>query len=199
MSLNDKQKWDAKYIKKSQLLLPRDASINLVNHLGRCSGDRALDLACGAGRNTIYLAKNGFNVDAFDIAQIALNALHVELETQNLSQKVNTKLVDLDKFDIKENAYDLVLMCNFLDRELITKAQQSLSDDGIFIVETYMVDDKNEKENSDRANLLEKNELKDIFADDYEILFYDEYDNEPHEIYQMKKQVIVAKKRCKND
>ena len=195
MSIKDKQKWDAKYIKKSQLLLPRDASINLVNHLDKCVGKRALDLACGAGRNTIYLAKHGFKVDALDIAQIALDALHVELESQNLSHLVNTKLIDLDKFSEPKNSYDLVLMCNFLDRELIQKAQFSLAKDGVFIVETYMVDEKNEKENSDRNNLLEKNELKDIFADDYEILFYYEYDNEPHEIYQMKKQVIIAKKK----
>jgi len=195
MSIKDKQKWDAKYIKKSQLLLPRDASINLVNHLDKCVGKRALDLACGAGRNTIYLAKHGFKVDALDIAQIALDALHVELKSQNLSHLVNTKLIDLDKFSEPKNSYDLVLMCNFLDRELIQKAQFSLAKDGVFIVETYMVDEKNEKENSDRNNLLEKNELKDIFADDYEILFYDEYDNEPHEIYQMKKQVIIAKKK----
>ncbi len=195
MSIKDKQKWDAKYIKKSQLLLPRDASINLVNHLDKCVGKRALDLACGAGRNTIYLAKHGFKVDALDIAQIALDALHVELKSQNLSHLVNTKLIDLDKFSEPKNSYDLVLMCNFLDRELIQKAQFSLAKDGVFIVETYMVDEKNEKENSDRNNLLEKNELKDIFTDDYEILFYDEYDNEPHEIYQMKKQVIIAKKK----
>jgi len=195
MSIKDKQKWDAKYIKKSQLLLPRDASINLVNHLDKCVGKRALDLACGAGRNTIYLAKHGFKVDALDIAQIALDALHVELKSQNLSHLVNTKLIDLDKFSEPKNSYDLVLMCNFLDRELIQKAQFSLAKDGVFIVETYMVDEKNEKENSDRNNLLEKNELKDIFADDYEILFYYEYDNEPHEIYQMKKQVIIAKKK----
>ena len=194
MSLQDKEKWDAKYIKKSQLLLPRDASINLVNHLDKCVGKRALDLACGAGRNTIFLAKNGFKVDAFDIAQIALDALHVELESQNLSHKVNTKLVDLDKFSEPRNSYDLILMCNFLDRKLIQKAKQSLSIDGIFIVETYMIDDKNEKEDSERKNLLDIGELKEIFSNNYEILFYDEYDNEPHEIYQMKKQVIVAKK-----
>ena len=195
MSLKDKQKWDAKYIKKSQLLLPRDPSINLVNHLDKCSGKRALDLACGAGRNTIYLAKNGFSVDALDIAQIALDALHVELEKQNLVDLVTTKLIDLDKFTVKKDSYDLALMCNFLDRDLLEKAKQSLSIDGIFIVETYMLDESNEKENSDKKNLLEKNELKKIFSDNYEILFYNEYNNEPHEIYQMKKQVIVARKK----
>jgi len=194
MSLKDKEKWDTKYIKKSQLLRPRNPSINLVNHLDKCSGKRALDLGCGAGRNTIYLAQNSFSVDALDIAQIALDALHVELEKENLSKKVNIKLSDLDEFEVKENFYDLALMCNFLDRNLIEKVKQSLSINGIFIVETYMIDENNEKKDSNQDYLLKENELKQIFNDGYEILFYDEYDNEPHEIYQMKKQVIVAKK-----
>jgi len=194
MSLKDKQKWDTKYIKKSQLLKPRKPSINLVNHLDKCIGKRALDLGCGAGRNTIYLAQNGFSVDALDIAQIALDALHVELEKQDLLEKVNIKLTDLDKFEAEKNSYDLALMCNFLDRKLIEKVKQTLSKDGIFIVETYMIDENNEKKDSNQDYLLKENELQQIFKNGYEILFYDEYDNEPHEIYQMKKQVIVAKK-----
>jgi len=194
MSLKDKEKWDTKYIKKSQLLRPRNPSINLVNHLDKCSGKRALDLGCGAGRNTIYLAQNGFSVDALDIAQIALDALHVELEKENLSDRVNIKLTDLDEFSQENSTYDLALMCNFLDRQLIEKAKQTLSINGIFIVETYMIDENNEKKDSNQDYLLKENELKEIFINGYEILFYDEYDNEPHEIYQMKKQVIVAKK-----
>jgi len=194
MALKDKQKWDTKYLQKSQLLNPRKPSINLVNHLTKCVGKRALDLGCGAGRNTIYLAQNGFSVDALDIAQIALDALHVELQKQNLTKYVNTKLSDLDNFEAQKDSYDLALMCNFLDRELIEKVKRTLSLDGIFIIETYMIDENNEKKDSNQNYLLKKDELKQIFNDGFEVLFYDEYDNEVHEIYQMKKQVIVAKK-----
>jgi len=194
MSLKDKEKWDKKYLKKPQLLVPRDASIHLQKYINEVKKGKTLDLACGSGRNTLFLAQNGFEVDALDIAQIALDALQTQLKAENLSHLVDTKLVDLDNFSIKDDKYNLILMCNFLDRQLIQKTKQILNKDGIFIVETYMIDDKNEKEDSDKINLLEKNELKKIFDDSYEILFYNEYDNEPYEIYQMKKQVIVAKK-----
>ena len=197
MSLKDKEKWDAKYLKKPQLLVPRDASVHLQKYIDKVKKGKALDLACGSGRNTLFLAQNGFEVDAQDIAQIALDALNTQLKAENLSNLVDTKLIDLDSFSQTNDNYNLILMCNFLDRKLLEKTKQSLNVGGIFIVETYMFDDKNEKEYSDKKNLLEKNELKDIFYDDYEILFYDEYNNEPHEIYQMKKQVIVAKKRNK--
>lgn len=194
MSLKDKEKWDAKYLKKPRLLVPRYASIHLQKYIDEVKKGKVLDLACGSGRNTLFLAQNGFEVDALDIAQIALDALRTQLKAENLSHLVDTKLIDLDSFSQTDDKYNLILMCNFLDRKLLQKTKQTLNKDGIFIVETYMLDDENEKEDSNKIYLLEKNELKKIFSDSYEILFYDEYDNEPHELYQMKKQVIVAKK-----
>lgn len=195
MSLKDKEKWDSKYLKKPQLLIPRDASVHLQKYISKVKKGKVLDLACGSGRNTLFLAQNGFRVDAQDIAKIALDALDTQLKTKNLSHLVNTKLIDLDNFSQINNKYNLILMCNFLDRALIQKAKQTLKKGGIFIVETYMFDDENEKGDSDKINLLNKNELKEIFGDSYDIIFYDEYNNEPHEIYQMRKQVVVARKR----
>jgi hypothetical protein len=34
-----------------------------------------------------------------------------------------------------------------------------------------------------------------VFDQNYEILDYDEFDNEPNELYKMKKQSIIIKKR----
>ncbi len=194
MSKNDKQKWDEKYIKKSQLLNQREASANIQKYIKECSGNKALDLACGAGKNTLYLAKQGFIVDAIDIAEIALDTLN-KYAKDNLTQDlINTTLMDLDDFTPISDTYNLIIMTNFLDRVIIEKAKKSLKKDGIFIVETYMKDEKNEKINSDEKNLLYKEELKDIFLPKFEIIFYNEFENEENEIYRMKKQVIVAKK-----
>jgi len=194
MSVQDKEKWDAKYLKKSQLLKPRDASANLKNALLHCCGKNALDLACGAGRNSIYLASSGFSVDAIDIAQIAIDELDAEATKQNLSSKINTKLVDLDSYMIEENKYDLIVMANFLDRTVLKNAKKALKKDGILFVETYMINEENEKTKSDISNLLASQELKNIVGDSLEILYYDEFKNEDYEIYKMQKQVIVAKK-----
>lgn len=194
MSLQDKQKWDAKYLKKSQLLKPRDASENLQDATQHCKGKNALDLACGAGRNSIYLAKQGFSVDATDIAKIAIDALNDDAKKNNLSAKINTNLIDLDTYEIQHNKYDLIVMANFLNRELIKKAQIALKKDGILFVETYMINSENEKMKSDLNNLLQSNELKLILNNSFEILYYDEFKNEDYEIYKMQKQVIVAKK-----
>jgi 2-polyprenyl-3-methyl-5-hydroxy-6-metoxy-1,4-benzoquinol methylase len=193
MSKLDKEKWDKKYIDKAQLLKQRYPSKNLVLFTNECKGVKALDIGCGAGRNALYLAKNGFEVDALDIAKVALDKLNEYAKEDKTDKLIHTLHVDIDDVSLHVESYDLVVMANFLDRDMIQKAKVALKKDGIFFVETYMKDDINEKENSKDKNLLKANELKEIFAD-YEILFYDEFENESHEIYVMKKQVVVARK-----
>ena len=195
MSLQDKEKWDTKYLKKKQQLLkPRDASTNLQKFIGYANGTKALDLACGAGRNTIFLANSGFDVDAVDIAKIAIDALDAEAKKNNLDLKINTILVDLDNYKIKQNLYDIIIMSNFLDRDILNKAKDALKVDGILFVETYMMSKENEKSNSDLNNLLKSKELKNILNSSWKILYYDEFKNEDYEIYKMQKQAIVALK-----
>ena len=38
-------------------------------------GGRALDVACGDGRNALYLAQLGYMVDAIDVSDVAIDAL----------------------------------------------------------------------------------------------------------------------------
>ena len=194
MSLKDKEKWDAKYLKKSQLLKPREPSRNLKEYIEHCKGTKALDLACGSGRNTIFLAQCGFDVDALDIATIAIDALKIEAKEKKLSSKIDAIEVDLDAYEIKRNRYDIIVMTNFLDRAILKSAIDALKKDGILFVETYMISDENEKKQSNLDNLLKNQELKEILDDSWQILHYDEFKNEDYEIYKMKKQVIVAKK-----
>ena len=194
MSIKDKEKWDAKYLKKSQLLRPRAASKNLQDYIVYCKGNRALDLACGAGRNAIFLAECGFDVDALDIAEIAIEALNIEAKQKNLLSKINTYQVDLDTYEIKEDIYDIIVMTNFLDRAVLKSSMGALKKDGILFVETYMINDENEKTQSDPNNLLKSQELKEMLNDSWQILHFDEFENEDYEIYKMKKQLIITKK-----
>ncbi len=192
MSLKDKTKWDKKYQNKPQLLEFRDASAQLIDALKSIPRGEALDLACGTGRNSLYLAQNGFEVDALDIAQVALDTLTQDAQRLDVTHLIHSTLIDLDNYT-PEKQYDLIVMCNFLDRSLLQKTKDSLRSGGFYFVETYMLDASNEKENSDKNNLLEKKELQKIFRD-FEIIYYNEFDNEKHELYSMKKQIILAKK-----
>ena len=191
MSLKDKEKWDKKYSKQPKLLEKRKPSQKLVKFANptKSSSKLALDFACGNGRNSIYLAKLGYKVDALDISNIPLE----NLNEQGI-ENITTKEVDLDSFEI-DKKYDLIVKCNYLDKEAIKKLPTFLNKDGIMIVETYMKHDSNNKPDSNPDFLLNEGELKTFFDNSVEILEYDEFDNEPNELFKMKKQSIVVRKK----
>ena len=189
MSQKDKLKWDKKYQETTYLLKDREPSKNLKKIVEKTKGKKALDVASGAGRNSIYLATNGFDVEALDISSVALDIL------KNKGFKnISCKLVDLDEYEIHKNNYDLIVMTNFLDRNIIAKLSKALKKDGILFIETYMDDIVNEKPPSNPDFLLKKDELKTFFDDSFEVLDYDEFLNEENELYRMKKQSISIRK-----
>lgn len=189
MALKDKIKWDKKYQEIASLLENRKPSEKLIKIIEKVKGKKALDVASGAGRNSIYLAINDFDVVALDISEIALESLN------NKGYKnIYCKLVDLDEYEIPKNSYDLIVMTNFLDRNIIPKLLNALKIGGVFFIETYMEDDLNEKAPSNPDFLLKKNELKTFFDDSFELLDYEEFVNEDYEIYKMKKQFIAVRK-----
>jgi tellurite methyltransferase len=75
MSQKDEIKWNKKYQDTPSLLEERKPSGKLIEIIKKVKGKKALDIACGIGRNSIYLASNGFDVLALDISQVALDAL----------------------------------------------------------------------------------------------------------------------------
>ncbi|WP_024954479.1 class I SAM-dependent methyltransferase [Sulfurospirillum arcachonense] len=189
MAQKDKIKWNKKYKETPSLLEKKEPSKKLTQILHKVKGKKALDVASGAGRNSIYLALNGFEVEAIDISQIALDELD-----KKAFQNITCKLVDLDEYEVPKNSYDLIIMANFLDRDLIPKLSAGLKKGGILFIETYMHDKINEKPPSNPDFLLQKDELKSFFDNQFEILDYDEFENEDYELFRMKKQSIEIKK-----
>jgi len=189
MSQRDKEKWDKKYNDKPDLLDARPPSKFVRDYHDKCEGKQALDLACGSGRHTLFLSDKGFLVDAVDISSVALEKL-----AKKADDSVNIIEEDLDTFVPKRNHYDIIVMTNFLDRDLIARCYDALKDGGVFIIETYMEDDENEKKDSNSDFLLQEDELVMMFYNGFKRLAYDEFWNEEYEKYRMKKQAIAVQK-----
>lgn len=190
MSIEDRKKWNKKYESTPELLEQREPSIKLKKLINKTEGKKALDVACGGGKNSIFLAKNGFFIDALDISELALKSIN-----NKGFENINTIQIDLEEeLDLVKEHYDLIVQTNFLDRNIIPELIDSLKPMGIFFIETYMHHEINEKKPSNKSFLLEKNELKEFFQDGFEIIDYDEFDNESYELYRMKKQSIIVRK-----
>ncbi len=190
MSELDRKKWQKKYEEQPQLLTREEPAVFVRRYALEGEGKRAVDLACGGGRNTLWLARHGYEVDALDISETAIEAL----EKRSEGLPVHPKVVDLDSYRPPKGRYDLVLMVNFLGRDLLRRTADALGPGGLCIVETYMKHPENEKPGNPDF-MLEPGELKRLFAEGYEILGYEEFWNEPDELYRMRKQGIVARKR----
>ena len=72
MTDKDRDKWDSRYRKR---LGGTDPSPILKKYCGLASCGNALDIACGNGRNSMFLAAKGFVVDAVDISTVATSHL----------------------------------------------------------------------------------------------------------------------------
>jgi SAM-dependent methyltransferase len=88
---------------------------------------RALDLACGAGRNAIWLAERGWNVVAVDASREALRLVeHANVDTRLLDLETGAPL----PFD--DESFDLVCIVDFLHRPLFGEARRVLRRGGMF-------------------------------------------------------------------
>ena len=188
MSLKDKIKWDKKYQENPTLLQKREPSLFVKKYCNATKGRRVLDLAAGTGRNAIFLESRGFSVDAVDISKIALDVLK-----SRSKDTINIIEEDLDNFTPTKD-YDLIIKCNFLNRDLIEKTKKFLNRGGIYIVETYIEDKKNEKKEYNPDYLLKKDELLKIFKDGFEVLEYKTFWNESYELHKMRKAAIAVRK-----
>ena len=189
MAIEDKIKWDKKYRETASLLKDRPHSKKLETAAGSAGGKKALEIACGTGRNSVYLAQNGFQVDAMDISEVALQFLD-----KKGYENITTKLVDLEGLVPQSDSYDIIVKTNYLDRNIIPYLGKALKKGGVLFIETYMHHESNTKPGSNPDYLLKAGELKTFFDNSYEVVDYDEFDNEPFERYRMKKQSIIVKK-----
>jgi SAM-dependent methyltransferase len=117
---------------------PNAFLVSQAKHLGR---GRALALADGEGRNSVWLARQGFTVDAFDFSAPAV------AKAKALAQKhqvvVNFSCTNWQTFDWKPKHYDLVAgiffqFANPVERsQLFEKMKQSLKPGGTVIIQGY--------------------------------------------------------------
>lgn len=95
---------------------------------------QALDLACGTGRNALALARLGWQVTAIDGSEAAIGALRERAQTGGLT--LETTVADLQdpEFSLPEAGWDLVMLCYYLQRNLIERAKHAVLPGGHLLV-----------------------------------------------------------------
>lgn len=119
----------------------------------------ALDLACGAGRNALWLAEHGWNVTAVDGAPSAVEIVRRRARERGLS--VDVRVADLERqgYRIERAAWDLILMCYYLQRDLFAPAKQGLAPGGVLLAIVHVTESGEEP----TAHRLRPGELREYF------------------------------------
>lgn len=137
----------------------------LVQHRTLLSAGRALDLACGRGRHAIYLAREGFQVDAWGRDADALETLRAQATARGITT-ITTRLVDLERApEIPAGSFDVILVRYYLQRDLMPQIVRALKPGGLLVYETFLIDN-HERFNHPRRRefCLNHNELLSLSA-----------------------------------
>ena len=162
--IEDKERWNKRHVDKP---MRHNVEPILEKYIKHAEIGVALDLACGTGRNTHFLEESGFEVDAIDLSDYALSCVKD-------TPKIHKIEVDLDEYNLKKDAYELIVNCNYLNRRLMKQMVLALKENGLLIFETFIqAHEKPEQGSMNPAYLLEVNELLKTFSD-LQVIFYEE-------------------------
>jgi SAM-dependent methyltransferase len=134
----ERDKWDERY---------RDGAYENRTHptallsewIDRLPRGRAVDVACGAGRNALFLASKGYAVDAVDISAVALE--RGRAAAARLGLDLRWLCIDLD--DGPEDAlpsgpYDLVVWTRYVNSALLPTLAGRLAPGGHVLCEQHL-------------------------------------------------------------
>jgi tellurite methyltransferase len=163
--------WDEQYRKKADPATDRESVPHplLVEAARDLRPGRALDLACGTGRNALWLAERGWSVTAVDGSATAVEILVSRAGREGVT--INAQVADLEKaeFTIEPAHYDLIAMCYYSQRDLIEPCKRGVAPGGVMIAITLLMEPAKERS----TFRLQPDELRGYFAD-WDMMHYRE-------------------------
>lgn len=177
--MGDAAWWNKRFGDRSPELLKYDAKLfEDIDFFPR--DGKVLDVACGDGRNAIFLSSRGYALDAIDFSEVAINRLQSFAE--NEQQHISTTQVDLSKetaFDFLSE-YDLIIINHYrLDRNQYPHLSNHLKANGILWVNGF------QKIPSNNPNISETDLLVDEdfeYLENCKLVNKDAYVNGVHEL-----------------
>lgn len=155
------EEWNERYRSRQQLAADLHAGPTpLLKHWAdQLPSGRALDLACGTGRNALYLAEKGWSVRAVDGAAAAIDELRQRAAARNLVIQADVADLPAPEFSIEPGAWDLIAVCYYLQRDLFPSIRAGVRPGGCVIAIVH-ISEAGEPPSYKRA---ERGELRKFF------------------------------------
>jgi len=187
-----RQRWNNSLVGDSTYTFNKEVNNLLKQTTDSLNTGKALCVAMGQGRNALYLARNGWEVTGFDLADEAVSSAVEQAKAEQLD--LSTEIASFETYNYGENKWDMItwLYCGCLWTEgLTSKINTALKPGGLFVFE-FFHRDAGLKMNRPEFG-CEENEMKQKILDEggFEILIYEEkegvadYSLEPYKLVYM--------------
>jgi tellurite methyltransferase len=176
--MNSRIKWNAKHKDRLKSVRVPEPNPRLMKQSGYLTGGEALDLACGIGGNSIFLARLNYEVQALDISDVAIQFIRKQVAKNNLS--IHPVVCDLTELRLQpwcKQSFDLVVITYYLDRLLFPIIKSLIKEKGYFFMETFYQSRQTETSRVSNQYKLQPKELLTEFSD-WKVLFFEECETE---------------------
>src|SRR5688500_2944669 len=137
----------------------------LIVHRDRLpASGRALDVACGRGRNAVWLAQQGFSTTAIDREPSAVAALEARARREGLPLTALALDLEGGGVTLGDAVYDVVVVVHYLHRPLVPAILAALRPGGVLVYETFTTAQAARGRPTNPAFLLEPGELPRLVA-----------------------------------
>jgi SAM-dependent methyltransferase len=138
VSQAEREKWNERY--RSGYYEGREhPTALLADWAPRLPRGRALDVACGAGRNALFLAAAGFDVDAVDIAEAGLKRARETAAQRGLTLRFIAGDLAVDPEGVlPDSSYDLIVWVRYVDAGLMPHVTRRLAAGGHLLCEQHL-------------------------------------------------------------
>lgn len=133
----------------------------------------ALDVAMGNGRNAVYLATRGFDVDGVDVNERVVEDARRRARRMGAPIRAVVGNVEDGSYIIPIETFDVIVVFNFLHRPLFRDIKDGIKPGGVVVYQTYTTEQPQFGPPTNPAHLVRPGELAEVFSD-WQILRHEE-------------------------
>lgn len=150
MNIRWEQEWDKIYKDQGEVQFDILPTVKVATDIFKRNGSKSvMDLGCGTGRHSIYLAEQGFKVYATDISETGLEI------TKSKAEKLNLSNIEFKQHDMRDILYDNNTFDGILcvwttghgtvedSRKNINEIYRVLKPNGIVVIDYVSIYDEN--------------------------------------------------------